>query len=316
MAPARMFNARAVPAMLAAGFALLAVAMIGIHQQGRAVSLLQTRARRASLHAKMDSFFSLLKHPRELAKAMTSKQTDETKALKQQKNHLSKLKAVAKTNKLDEEEEDGDEENYFHSSFPTTNRKGIGPGLSAGDPVLNKLNKYKMAPKACILTGNCVEEGDDSHDDWRNLKQVSDTADADMEDQLTYLFRMAELSLEACEEGYGDDEEAQEKCEKKETRKMCYMYESMSQLCDSTLEQRKNELDHTYYFDKKYELTTCTNEVRTALLEMCAEAEKIPGINVDHWPWQGHSLNLNRRGFSGDWLLGPYGWSGRVKHSA
>ena len=71
--------------------------------------------------------------------------------------HLSKLKAVAKTNKLDEEEEDGDEENYFHSSFPTTNRKGIGPGLSAGDPVLNKLNKYKMAPKACILTGNCVE---------------------------------------------------------------------------------------------------------------------------------------------------------------
>ena len=47
--------------------------------------------------------------------------------------------------------------------------------------------------------------------------------------------------------------------------------------------QRKNELDHTYYFDKKYELTTCTNEVRTALLEMCAEAEKIPGINVDHW---------------------------------
>lgn len=58
-----------------------------------------------------------------------------------------------------------------------------------------------------------------------------------MEDQLTYLFRMAELSLEACEEGYGDDEEAQEQCEKKETRKMCYMYESMSQLCDYTLDQ-------------------------------------------------------------------------------
>ena len=64
---------------------------------------------------------------------------------------------MAKTNKLDEEAEDNEEENYFHSSFPTTNRKGIGPGLSAGDPVLNKLNKYKMAPKACILTGNCVE---------------------------------------------------------------------------------------------------------------------------------------------------------------
>ena len=70
---------------------------------------------------------------------------------------LDTLKAVAKTNQLEEEGGDEDEENYFHSSFPTTNRKGIGPGLSAGDPVLNKLNKYKMAPKACILTGNCVE---------------------------------------------------------------------------------------------------------------------------------------------------------------
>ena len=61
--------------------------------------------------------------------------------------------------------------------------------------------------------------------------------------------------------------------------------------------QRKNEMDNTYYFDKKHELKTCKNEVRTALLEMCAEAEKIPGISVDHWPWQGHSLNLNKRGF-------------------
>ena len=65
---------------------------------------------------------------------------------------------------------------------------------------------------------------------------------------------------------------------------------------------------------KQFELKTCTNDVRVALLEMCAEAEKIPGINVDHWPWQGHSLNLNQRGFSGDWLLGPYGWSGRNHH--
>ena len=70
---------------------------------------------------------------------------------------LDTLKAVVKTNQLEEEDGNEDEENYFHSSFPTTNRKGIGPGLSAGDPVLNKLNKYKMAPKACILTGNCVE---------------------------------------------------------------------------------------------------------------------------------------------------------------
>lgn len=231
----------------------------------------------------------------------------------QKKLRANKLASVAKTHKLEEEDED-EEENYYHSSFPTTNRKGLGPGLSAGDPVLNKLNKYKMAPKACILTGNCVEEGDDSHDDWRNLKQVADTADEDMEDQLDYLFRMSELHLEACEEGYGEDEEKLEACEKKETRKMCYTFESMSQLCDYTLEQRKNEMDDTYYFDKEFELKTCTNDVRVALLEMCAEAEKIPGINVDHWPWQGHSLNLGKRGFSGDWLLGPYGWSGRNHH--
>jgi hypothetical protein len=41
--------------------------------------------------------------------------------------------------------------------------------------------------------------------------------------------------------------------------------------------QRKNEMDDTYYFDKEFELKTCTNDVRVALLEMCAEAEKIPG---------------------------------------
>jgi hypothetical protein len=63
MASTRVGAARGVPALLVAGFALLAVAMVGIHQQGRAVSLLQIRARRASLHAKMDSFFALLKHP-------------------------------------------------------------------------------------------------------------------------------------------------------------------------------------------------------------------------------------------------------------
>jgi len=305
-----------VPGLLVAGFALLALGMVAVHQHGRQSELLGVKARRANLHAKMDEFFQLLKHPRQLAKSVMGSSTKltETKSLKQQKKlRASKLMAVAKTHKLAEEEDDS-EENYYHSSFPTTNRKGIGPGLSGGDPVLNKLNKYKMAPKACILTGNCVEEGDDSHDDWRNLKQVSDTADEDMEDQLDYLFRMTEMNLEACEEGYGEDEEAQEKCEKKQTRKMCYTFESMSQLCDYTLEQRKNHMDHTYYFDKEFELKTCTNEVRTSLLEMFAGAEKVPGINVDHWPWHGHSLNLNVRGFSGDWMLGPYGWSGRNHH--
>ena len=317
----RAWRTRVLPAALAAAFALLALGMVAIHQQGRQQALLSAQTRRAALHTKMDELYTLLKHPHQLARAMLGGAravggSAAPKSLKQQKRlRASKLRATAAapTHMLDEAGED-DEENYLHSSFPTTNRKGVGPGLSAGDPVLNKENKYKMAPPACILTGNCVEEGDDSHDDWRNLKQVADTADEDMEDQLDYLFRMTEMSLEACEEGYGEDEEKLEACEKKETRKMCYTFESMSQLCDLTLKQRQNELDNTYYFDKQFELKTCTNDVRVALLEMCAEAEKIPGINVDHWPWQGHSLNLNQRGFSGDWLLGPYGWSGRNHH--
>lgn len=176
-----------------------------------------------------------------------------------------------------------------------------------------RYNKYKMGPKACILTGNCVEEGDTSHDDWRHLKQVPDTADDDMEDQLNYLFRRTEIGLEACGEGYGDDELQQEKCERRQVRKMCNVFESMRQLCDAAVEARRNELDGSYYFDQAFALKTCSNDVHDALLGMCAEAERMPGINVDHWPWQGHSLNLRKRGFSGDWMLGPYGWSGQNK---
>jgi hypothetical protein len=67
----------------------------------------------------------------------------------------------------------------------------------------------------------------------------------------------------------------------------------------------------TVYFDEAFQLKACTNDVRMAFLDMCKEAEKIPGINVDHWPWQGHSMNLGIRGFSGDAVLGPYYWSNR-----
>ena len=163
--------------------------------------------------------------------------------------------------------------------------------------MLNKYNKYKMAQPACILNGNCVEEGDDSHDDWRNLKQVTDTADEDMEDQLNYLFRATEIGVENCQEGFPDEEELMERCEKKAVRHMCGKFESMNQLCDYTAQQRKNEMDGTYYFDEGMLPKTCSGDVRASLLEMCTEAEKIPGISVDHWPWQGHSLNLNKRGF-------------------
>ena len=55
---------------------------------------------------------------------------------RQQHRRKSKLRAAAATHQLAEA---GDEEaEYYHSTFPTTNRKGIGPGLSFGDPVLNK----------------------------------------------------------------------------------------------------------------------------------------------------------------------------------
>jgi hypothetical protein len=267
---------RAVAGALAAVFALLALGMVVIHQQGHYEALLGVQARRADFHAQMRQLYKLLQHPDALAEAVMG-------GAQQKQLRASKLRAVAApTHKLEESGEDA-EENYLHSSFPTTNRKGLGPGLSVGDPVLNKWMKYKMAPPACILSGNCVEEGYDGHDDWRNLKQVQDTVDEDMEDQLDYLFRSTMSGLEACQEGFGEDEEMVEKCEMKETRKMCYMFESMSQLCDSTLQERKNELDSTYYYHKAYVLKSCTNDVRTALVSLCAQAEKIPVCESFFW---------------------------------
>lgn len=63
MASGARWRARVLPGLLAAGFALLALGMICIHQQGRQQSLMEVRARRSSLHSKMHSFFALLKHP-------------------------------------------------------------------------------------------------------------------------------------------------------------------------------------------------------------------------------------------------------------
>ena len=163
---------RAVAGALAAVFGLLALGMVVIHQQGHYEALLGVQARRADFHAQMRQLYKLLQHPDALAEAVMG-------GAQQKQLRASKLRAVAApTHKLEESGEDA-EENYLHSSFPTTNRKGLGPGLSVGDPVLNKWMKYKMAPPACILSGNCVEEGYDGHDDWRNLKQVQDTVDED-----------------------------------------------------------------------------------------------------------------------------------------
>ena len=63
MAERKALRKRALPALLVAGFALLALGMVAIHQQGRQSELLLTQSRRAMLRLKMDDFFALLKHP-------------------------------------------------------------------------------------------------------------------------------------------------------------------------------------------------------------------------------------------------------------
>ena len=92
-----------------------------------------------------------------------------------------------------------------------------------------------------------------------------------------------------------------------------YVYQSLSETCDTAKEQRFNRLDGTYYFTENELPKSCTSAQRTRLLELCRPAEKLPGLAVSHWPWQGQSLNRNKLGFSGDsLLLGPYGFSGRA----
>jgi len=65
MAERKALRKRALPALLVAGFALLALGKVAIHQQGRQSELLLTQSRRAMLRLKMDDFFALLKpeHP-------------------------------------------------------------------------------------------------------------------------------------------------------------------------------------------------------------------------------------------------------------
>jgi len=58
-----VWRTRVLPAALATAFALLALGMVVIHQQGRQQSLLEIRARRATLKSKMTTLFHLLDHP-------------------------------------------------------------------------------------------------------------------------------------------------------------------------------------------------------------------------------------------------------------
>ena len=46
-----------------------------------------------------------------------------------------------------------------------------GPGLSFGDPVLNKYNKFRFV-LPCVRKGNCPKPEDEAYLDWKSLKQV------------------------------------------------------------------------------------------------------------------------------------------------
>ena len=80
---------------------------------------------------------------------------------------------------------------YYITAFPPGGRKGIGnnksvhedivvvmtnmlagPGLSFGDPVLNKYNKFRYV-LPCTKKGNCPKPEDEAYLDWKSLKQVS-----------------------------------------------------------------------------------------------------------------------------------------------
>ena len=103
---------------LAAAFALLAQGLVVIHQQDHYKALLGVQARRADFHAQMRHLYQLLQHPDELAETVMG-------GAQQKQLRASKLRAVAApTHKLEESGEYA-EENYLHSSFPTTNRKGL-----------------------------------------------------------------------------------------------------------------------------------------------------------------------------------------------
>ena len=100
-------------------------------------------------------------------------------------------------------------------------------------------------------------------------------------------------------------------CEHRKVRHTCALFESQNLNCDLASAQRHNLFTNTVYFSKSLLPQSCVSRERVQLIRLCRTAEKLPGVPMSHWPWQGHSLNLNKRGFSGDSFLGPYGWSGR-----
>ncbi|EKX44826.1 hypothetical protein GUITHDRAFT_139451 [Guillardia theta CCMP2712] len=267
-------------AAVAAVAAILAVYMVAFHviYGGEKTMLASKASTKSYLTQRISLVSKLMQHPRRLAMEVVG-----------DKNGLAN---VDKSSKLSASAKSGPKEEYYHSAFPTNGRKGIGPGLSFGDPVLNKKNKYKMQPRACVLRGDCDKEGSEAYLDWRNLKQVHRSADEQMEEQLTILFKRTGMSLKDCQDGFEEDEKMVEKCQRKAARDLCYKFESLSHTCKMSANSRINREDQTVYFDKSYNLKACKTDTYKAMSQMCSEVEKLPGIVVSHWPWQGHSMNL------------------------
>eukprot|EP00802_Teleaulax_amphioxeia_P013911 Tamp_13966.p1 GENE.Tamp_13966~~Tamp_13966.p1 ORF type:complete len:389 (-),score=70.77 Tamp_13966:504-1499(-) len=221
--------------------------------------------------------------------------------------------------------------NNYRTSTGGQSPKGVGTAR-IGDPVLNKHDK-SIYERRCEQDGNCITSdwrtlsNEWQHDDnhrmrqrfWRHTKQVDRSmdisADEDMKAQLDKIISDTEKTIDECRQQFAIvSDEAVVHCEHRAVRHTCYIFESQSQLCDAASASRHNHFDGTVYFARSGLPKACQSQQRKHLMRLCRSAEKVPGVAVSHWPWQGHSFNLNKRGFSGDSFLGPYGFSGRTDY--
>eukprot|EP00292_Cryptomonas_paramecium_P013172 CAMPEP_0113705340 /NCGR_PEP_ID=MMETSP0038_2-20120614/27082_1 /TAXON_ID=2898 /ORGANISM="Cryptomonas paramecium" /LENGTH=225 /DNA_ID=CAMNT_0000630345 /DNA_START=13 /DNA_END=690 /DNA_ORIENTATION=- /assembly_acc=CAM_ASM_000170 len=186
-----------------------------------------------------------------------------------------------------EDAEEGEPTQYYTTAFPPGQRKGVGPGLSFGDPVLNKYNKFRFV-LPCVKKGNCPSDKDTSYLDWKNLKQYSPTTDEQLGHELDFLASDLESQKKVCEDGFAGYDDDVKRCSDKATRKTCYKYEALAHICEESADRQINSLEGTKYFDSKFLLKSCASDSRKTLTDTCKEAEKLPGVNVQHWPWQGH----------------------------
>uniref|UniRef100_A0A6T8BFL6 Uncharacterized protein n=1 Tax=Cryptomonas curvata TaxID=233186 RepID=A0A6T8BFL6_9CRYP len=187
------------------------------------------------------------------------------------------------------EEESDDEagQEYSYSADPLTfmARKQLGTVFSAGDPVLNANVAVKVT-KPCVLNGNCWTEDDAKYLDWRALKQetLGQSVDQQMESQFKKMQLLLEKAAKACEEGFGEDKESAEACTAKESRRICNRYETLAHNCAESIAARNNTFDGTHYFHEAFLLQSCDGDARKSVEETCKTHEKLPGVNVWHWP--------------------------------